>query len=238
MLAAIYLYNRRDETAIEALLRASRKARWNDYATDVSRSMLPLHQLVVGAYPALNRMQLLFYGSGPETWSPNWVARTAVYLAYLSDLDGDTRRGAEIRLALLRLGRLMRTQARTSRTATTGLVGEWIDYLRQKLWHWEADVDNLKPVCLARLGSLAFAVLSLITVISAPSMLRARPVGEAIVDGIRHAGLAVASVLFLLYVPAAMHTASAERRACEVLDHLTYREPQYYAQLLGTRWPD
>ncbi len=320
-LAAAYLHHRQDEAAIAALLRASRKARWNDYATDVSRSMLRLHQLVVGAYPALNRMQLLFYGSGHETWSPNWVARTAVYLAYLSDLDGDTRRGAEIRLALLRLGRLMRTQARTGRTATTGLaftyigsrvrpelyvegfsrkdpsqerarqfaeyllwagraqeivwaekelraastahsilhngsqktsfldpllaqtgsgwyasfyyltlgvimlclwaavtftarvsrlprwlrytapgivlvllltwlwhrqllwlavelkinagyfadsngypslgpVGEWIDYLRQKLWHWEADVDNLKPVCLARLGSLAFAVLS------------------------------------------------------------------------------
>lgn len=210
---------------MEALLRASRKTRWDNYATDVPRSMLRLHQLVFGAYPALNRM------SAPVSGSPNWVARTAVPLAYLSDLNGDTRRGAEIRLALLRPGRLMRTQAHTSRTAMMGPFGEWSNDLRQKLWYREANPDNLRAVCLAGLGSLTFATLFLVTVISAPSLLRARPVGEAIVDGIRHAGSAVASVLFLLYVPAALHTARLGWQASEVLYCLTYREPQYYAQL-------
>lgn len=119
MLAVGYLAERRDEEALDALLRASRKARWQDYISDEPESVIHLHTLAFGRQPAHHRMLFHFSVALPHLANLRSAARVASYLAYCADLEGNAGRAAEIRLALVRLGRLMRQQDET----ITTLVG-------------------------------------------------------------------------------------------------------------------
>lgn len=398
MLAAAYLAERRDAEAIDALLRAGRKTRWEDYTNDEIESFIHLHTLASGTMLSLNRLIFLYETLFHYTTALRVTARTAVYLAYLSDVDGNPEQGAQIRLALLHVGELMRVQAhrapmavigctityigaqampelsigeirpknpysdraqrlarylrrlgklqearwateqlqvaQTARTilemgsskmaslaslfvelgsawrasfrwlvlslmlwclwivctmtdqlwrnrahatcialgitliailawlrrsellpftaemwltsymfaqndlAPPGVISYVLDFLRQTLGLYSDAEADIRSVCFAWVAGFTFAALFLIGVMSLPLLVRDHPLYRVIIDGIRSNGPLLASLFFLLYVLSVLYTASQEHRASEMLHQLMYREPQYYAHLLGTKWPD
>lgn len=397
MLAAAYFAQRKDTEAIEALLRASRKTRWEDYTSSQTESLIYLYTLVSGKPLALSLAMVCSMMEFRHDSVLVILADVAKYAAYLQDVEGNTSRGAEIRLAVLRLGSLMRSQAHYAYTAHVGtdihriaiqllpelsieevlpfssvdaqhrqfaehlrrlgrvdevkwvskelqtdtlardivrkgavkvepvwkLVGEignswrnsfrllmltvvltclwlacvvaerflrghplvayaalpmtlliafvwlrrsdvlsftvelWLgarwfmedrelpdflvsilSFLRQHLGSFGPYALDARQISIAWVGSTAFATLFVVGVLSLPDLIRGQPIHRAVVDGMRRNGLLVASLLFLLYVWNAWNVASMEQRASDVLQQLLYREPQYYAQLLGTKWPD
>ncbi|MGC8785178.1 MAG: hypothetical protein ACP5RN_12445 [Armatimonadota bacterium] len=122
MRAVLHFVAKQDDKAIDALLRASRKPRWEDYVNDEPESKIHLYTLAFGRQPAYHRVWVYFETLLPHFAAVHAAVRVAVYLAYQTDLAGNTERAAEIRLALIRLGRLMRTQGRHTITAQVGIA--------------------------------------------------------------------------------------------------------------------
>lgn len=122
MRAVLHFTARQDKEGIDALLRASRKPRWDDYINDEPESRIHLYTLAFGRQPVHHRAEAYFSTVFPHVGALRGMARTAVYLAYQLDIAGDTKRATEIRLALVRLGRLMRTQGCHSITVLIGGV--------------------------------------------------------------------------------------------------------------------
>lgn len=125
MRAVFHFIARQDKEGIDALLRASRKPRWDDYINDEPESRIHLYTLAFGRQPVHHRAEAYFGTMFPHVGDLRAAARTAAYLAYQLDIAGETKRATEIRLALVRLGRLMRTQGcHTITVLVGGVLGE------------------------------------------------------------------------------------------------------------------
>lgn len=122
MRAVLHFIARQDREGIDALLRASRKPRWDDYINDEPESRIHLYTLTFGRQPVHHRAVAYFSTVLPHLGALRKAARTAAYLAYQLDIAGDTKRATEIRLALVRLGKLMRTQGCHTITVLVGGV--------------------------------------------------------------------------------------------------------------------
>lgn len=112
MMRAVGLFAaRRDVEATETLLRAGKCSRWDDYCSDETLAQLALLRTVFGEAPVIAEeapyMSTLF----PHLSALRSLARLAVYMANKAEREGGKREAADIHLALLRCGSLMRVHA-------------------------------------------------------------------------------------------------------------------------------
>lgn len=102
---------RRDEEALAAVRRASRKSRWEDYTREEVEAHLRLLETAFGKQSAI-----CAFLKANEVVEPHWmsirsVARMVRYLAHEKEKAGKQHEAADIRLAMLRSTSLIRAQA-------------------------------------------------------------------------------------------------------------------------------
>ncbi|MCS6831197.1 MAG: hypothetical protein NZ749_11235 [bacterium] len=104
---------RRDTEAIEAIKRASRKPRWNDYTSEEAEAHLHLLTTAFGRQPAISQ-----FLNARAVIEPHWagirsLTRMARTFAFEKEKRGEQREAASLRLAMLRCASLIRAQAST-----------------------------------------------------------------------------------------------------------------------------
>ncbi|MEJ5253324.1 MAG: hypothetical protein HPY54_08175 [Chthonomonadetes bacterium] len=112
MRAVGYFAGKRDREAVQAILRASVKPRFDDYAHEEAQSIIHLYTLAYGKQPAIVQVGTCFSLFFPHYARLRAMVRMGQYMAMQADKGGRSHEAAEIRLALMRCGRLVRTQAR------------------------------------------------------------------------------------------------------------------------------
>lgn len=105
---------RRDKEAMEAIRRASRKPRWDDYLWEEKEARLHLVQVAFGEPLAIS--QFLNGYSVPEA---HWLSipslgRMVRYLAHTLERRGKAQQAADLRLAMLRCASRIRSQSSSS----------------------------------------------------------------------------------------------------------------------------
>lgn len=122
MRAAGLLAAHRDRDALEAVQRASRKARWNDYAAEEVRSVWKAREALNGRETALRKTVVLAAVLFPHYARMRQVARVAVYEAIEAEKAGKVEEGLAIRMALARCGDRMRAQSPTLIGSLVGIA--------------------------------------------------------------------------------------------------------------------
>ena len=121
MMRAVALFAaHRDEEALQALMRASRKSRWDDYALDEFEGIKRLWEDAFGKPNGLQKISLSAFILPPHLSVMRAPAYIATYKAMELERSGRLSEGLEIRLALMRCGRLMREQRKTTLARTVG----------------------------------------------------------------------------------------------------------------------
>lgn len=114
MRAVGYFAGKRDREAVQALLRTSRKSRYDDYTNEEPQSLIRLYTLACGQplviLQEIVRATILL----PHYASMRSMARMSQYMATQADKAGRAQEAAEIRVAIMRCGSLVRTQARNT----------------------------------------------------------------------------------------------------------------------------
>jgi hypothetical protein len=105
---------KRDDEAIAALVRASRKARWDDYAHEEAEARLLLWTTAFGRQPAISRYLNADVVLEGHFATVRAVARMVRYLAAQRERSGDQHGAAQLRMVVLRCARLMRVHSRSS----------------------------------------------------------------------------------------------------------------------------
>lgn len=114
MRAVGFFAARRDKEAIEAMERASRKPRWEDYTNEEAEAHLHLLTKAFGRQPAISQ-----FLNASVVIEPHWIgirsaARMVQYLAHQKEKTGRRREGADLRLSMLRCASLIRAQSSSS----------------------------------------------------------------------------------------------------------------------------
>lgn len=105
---------RRDEEAMEAIRRASRKPRWDDYLWEEKEARLHLLQVAFGKQLAISQF-LNGYAVIEAHWlSIRSLGRMVRYLAHELEKRGNAQEAADLRLVLLRCTSRIRSQSSTS----------------------------------------------------------------------------------------------------------------------------
>ncbi|MGQ9488146.1 MAG: hypothetical protein ACUVRT_11990 [Armatimonadota bacterium] len=112
MRAVGYFAGKRDREAVQALLRASRKSRYDDYTSEEPQSLIRLYTLAYGHPPIFLQDIFLRPTVFPHYSSMRSMAQMSQYMAMQADKAGRAQEAAEIRVAMMRCGSLIRTQAR------------------------------------------------------------------------------------------------------------------------------
>lgn len=104
----------RDEEAIEAIERASRKPRWDDYTREEAEARLHLLTTAFGRQCAFSE-----FLNASVVFETHWtgirsVARMVLYLAHREEKAGRPEKGANLRLSILRCASLIRAQSSSS----------------------------------------------------------------------------------------------------------------------------
>lgn len=128
MRAVGYFAGGRDREAVDALLRAARKTDFDDYPHDRAQSQIHLYTLAYGPQLALLQVSIQASVLWPHYSVIRNMARMGQYMATQADKAGRSQEAAEIRLALMRCGSLMRRHAPSTignlvGTAVTALGG-------------------------------------------------------------------------------------------------------------------
>lgn len=109
---ALVLYAlERDDEALRALERAGNCPRWDTYEAFFANALIATHERCLGwrgAYPASNFFVVTAF---PEMASLREMARTVAGLALRAEQRGNLRQGVRMRMALARLGALMRAES-------------------------------------------------------------------------------------------------------------------------------
>lgn len=114
MRAVGYFAGGRDREAVQAILRASVKPRFDDYTHEEAQSKLHLYTLAYGQQPAIVQVSICFSLLFPHYAVIRSMTRMGQYMAMQADKAGRPQEAAAIRVALMRCGSLMRTQARST----------------------------------------------------------------------------------------------------------------------------
>lgn len=104
---------RRDREAIEALLRASKCTRWDDYCWDETMARIALLHAAFGKVPAIAEEAAATFHTFSHLETLRSLARLAVYMAEKAEREGRKEEGVRIHLALMRCGHLMRVHGST-----------------------------------------------------------------------------------------------------------------------------
>lgn len=122
MRAVGYFAGKRDHEAVQSLLRASRKPRYDDYTHEEALSAIRLYTLAYGHQPVIIQVSLSTVVLFPHYASMRSLARMSQYMAMQLDRAGKAQQAAEIRLALMRCGSLMRAQSRSTIGSLVGIA--------------------------------------------------------------------------------------------------------------------
>lgn len=99
---------RRDREAVNALLRASKCTRWDDYTSDETMARIALLHAAFGKVPAIAEEVADTVVSFWHHGALRSMARMAVYMAEKAEHEERKEEGVQIHLALMRCGHLMR----------------------------------------------------------------------------------------------------------------------------------
>jgi hypothetical protein len=114
--------NHQDDEALASLKRASNLPTFREYYIDEVEGQWRIAGERFGHPGAIAHVAMDAAVLFPQYASLRSVARVAAYKAMLAEQAGDTRRGLEIRLALMRCGDKMRVQAQSAIGALVGIA--------------------------------------------------------------------------------------------------------------------
>ncbi len=103
----------RDEEALRALVRTSKKQRWDDYTSDEKEGLLRLWESAFGKANGLTKSCLSGILLEPHLIGLKELAYFAAYKAMELERERKLSEGLEIRLALMRCAKLMREQEKS-----------------------------------------------------------------------------------------------------------------------------
>ncbi|MFN4180743.1 MAG: hypothetical protein ACK4I8_10550, partial [Armatimonadota bacterium] len=111
MMRAIGLFAAyRDDDALKALIRASKKKRWDDYRLEEREGAMQLWESAFGKPNGLTKICITEMTLAPYLALIRTMVRVAVYKAVELERKGKLAEGLEIRSALIRCAQLMREQ--------------------------------------------------------------------------------------------------------------------------------
>ncbi|MFN3422850.1 MAG: hypothetical protein ACK40X_14145, partial [Armatimonadota bacterium] len=114
MMRAIGLFAaHRDDDALEALIRASKKKRWDDYRLEEREGTTQLWESAFGKPNGLTKTYIAEMDINPHLALIRGMVGVAVYKAVELERKGRLAEGLEIRSALIRCARLMREQQKS-----------------------------------------------------------------------------------------------------------------------------
>jgi hypothetical protein len=120
---ALVLYAlERDDEALRALERAGNCPRWETYEAFFANALVATYERCLGwrgAYPASTFYTVLIF---PEMAQMREMARTVAGLALQAEQRGHLRQGVRLRMALARLGALMRAESPTLIGSLVGIA--------------------------------------------------------------------------------------------------------------------
>lgn len=120
----------RNHDAIQAVLAAGNKTRWDDYSTDEAIGRWRLDDAAGIRRSAIARLADGYASSPPDLSLLFRATAAAAYEASLLEQKGQKEAGLRIRLSLIRTASLMRTQSRTIGGAVVGTSMENLAILR------------------------------------------------------------------------------------------------------------
>lgn len=112
----------RDSEALDAVLRAGAKSRWEDYATEEVRARWRLEREAFGERGAWSKFVILSETPYPHDAKIRQAARIVAYKAVEAEQAGRTEEGFALRHALMHTGSLMRVQSRTMIGSLVGIA--------------------------------------------------------------------------------------------------------------------
>jgi hypothetical protein len=126
MRAAVLFAAGKEEEALKALVQASKKSRWDNYAVAEAVGNFRLFETAFGRMNGVTKAVLAEMVLEPDLSYLRSVARSAVERAIKLEREGKFDEGLKIRLALIRCGKLMRE---TKGSSYAPLVGIAIAYI-------------------------------------------------------------------------------------------------------------
>lgn len=146
MRSAVLFASLRDREAIDALFEASRKRCWDDYALDGAQFSYDLLNEALGKHSVALYLMLQMHVFFAHHSAIRFCANMATYTAMQMEKWGNVHEGIDVRLALLRCGRLMRLYNRSSPPAwAAALVSGRAMLLPQydlRYEYWERDLES------------------------------------------------------------------------------------------------
>lgn len=113
MRAMVLYANKRDAEGLRALERAGDSPRWDTYNSFIVRALQTTHSRCLGVRGSLPMSTVYAVQLFPDMAKLREVARTVVGLALRAESRGNLREGVRLRMALARLGALMRAEGAT-----------------------------------------------------------------------------------------------------------------------------
>jgi len=120
---AMVLYaTKRDDEGLRTLERAGNSPRWDTYNAFIVQALQTTHNRCRGVRGSLPMASVYAVHSFPELAKLREMARTVAGLALRAESRGDLREGVRLRMALARLGALMRAEGSTLIEALAGIA--------------------------------------------------------------------------------------------------------------------